>query len=432
MTDREFPRVLAAEGISNFGAMLSRLAIPWLAVLSLQATPSQLAALLVADVAAAALGSLLLGSLVERSGKRAAMLLCDALRALVLGLLAWGAWRGGLNFTLLLAAAAAGGLLTVAFELARSAWMAQRTDPGELAERNARLSVVGSVSEAAAFALGGWLYQGLGASMALAVDACSYLASALCLRGVRETPPVARVASTSGAAAALRQLLRDSAEGLRAVAARPLLRALAGIESLLAFSMALAGTSVMIFVSRDIGLPTGWPGMIFATGALGAIIGASLAPRLGRRFGPGHTMVGGLALYTVGAACVPLVGSVGSFGNVSSVGSFGNAGSFGVLAVMLLVAQQIVGDAGQMLHDVHDRTLRQTAVPAELLVRTDAGIRSAGQLATLAGALVGGVMGDALGARSVLWLAVVAGGAAAPLAAITLVRPGALANRRAE
>lgn len=413
MTDREFPRVLAAEGISNFGAMLSRLAIPWLAVLSLQATPSQLAALLVADVAAAALGSLLLGSLVERSGKRAAMLLCDALRALVLGLLAWGAWRGGLNFTLLLAAAAAGGLLTVAFELARSAWMAQRTDPGELADRNARLSVVGSVSEAAAFALGGWLYQGLGASMALAVDACSYLASALCLRGVRETPPVARVASTSGAAAALRQLLRDSAEGLRAVAARPLLRALAGIESLLAFSMALAGTSVMIFVSRDIGLPTGWLGMIFATGALGAIIGASLAPRLGRRFGPGRTMAGGLLLYTLGAACVPMVGSMGT------------------LAVLLLVTQQIVGDAGHTLHDVHDRTLRQTAVPAELLVRTDAGIRSAGQLATLAGALVGGVMGDALGARSVLWLAVVAGGAAALLAAITLARPAALANRRA-
>ena len=407
MTDREFPRVLAAAGISNFGAMLSRLAIPWLAVLTLQATPSQLAALLVADVAAAALGSLLLGSLVERSGKRAAMLLCDALRALVLGLLAWGAWRGGLGFTLLLAAAAASGLLTVAFELARSAWMAQRAGLGDLAERNAQMSVVGSVSEAAAFALGGWLYQGLGAALALAVDACSYVASALCLRGVRETPPAASTRSACGAAAAWRQLWNDSAEGLRAVAARPLLRSLAGIESLLAFSMALAGTSVMIFVSRDIGLPTGWLGMIFATGALGAIVGASLAPRLGRRFGPGRTMAGGLLLYTVGAACVPLVGSVG------------------VLAVVLLVAQQVLGDAGHTLHDVHDRTLRQTAVPAELLARADAGIRSAGQLATLAGALVGGVLGDALGARSVLWLAVAAGGAAALLAAATLARPGA-------
>ena len=419
MTDREFPRVLAAEGISNFGSMLSRLVIPWLAVLTLQATPSQLAALLVADVAAAALGALLLGSLVDRSGKRAAMLLCDALRALVLGLLAWGAWRGRLDFTLLLAAAAASGLLTVGFELARSAWMAQRAGLGDLSERNAQLSVAGSVSEAAAFALGGWLYQGLGAALALAVDACSYLASALCLRGVRETAPVAREPPTPdapdapAAPGAWRQLLQESADGLRAVAARPVLRALAGIESLLAFSMALAGTSVMIFVSRDVGLPTGWLGMIFATGALGSIAGASLAPRLGRRFGPGRTMAWGLALYTVGAACVPLVGSAGA------------------LAVVLLVTQQIVGDAGHTLHDVHDRTLRQTAVPAELLARADAGIRSAGQLATLAGALAGGVLGDALGARSVLWLAVVAGGAAALLAAVTLARPGGAALQRA-
>ena len=236
-------------------------------------------------------------------------------------------------------------------------------------------------------------------------------------------PPAPRVASPSGAAASLRQLLKDSAKGLRAVAARSLLRALAGIESLLAFSMALAGTSVMIFVSRGIGLPTGWLGMIFGTVALAAIIGASLAPRLGARFGPGHTMAGGLARYTVGAACVPLTGTVGSVDSVDS---------FGVLAVMLLVAQQIVGDAGHTLHDAHDRTLRQTAVRVELLARTDTGIRSAGQLDTLTGALVGGVMGDALGARSVLWLAVVAGGAAALLAVVTLARPGVVANWGAE
>ncbi len=405
MTDRDFPRLLAAEGISNFGSMLSRLAIPWLAVLTLQATPSQLAALLVADVAAAALGALLLGSLVDRSGKRAAMLLCDALRALVLSLLAWGAWRGGLNFTLLLAAAAAGGLLTVGFELARSAWIAQSTEVGNLPGRNAQLSVAGSVSEAAAFALGGWLYQGLGAALALAVDACSYMASALCLRGVREVAPPARTSKPFALPGAWRRLLQESGDGLRAVAARPVLRALAGVESLLAFSMALAGTSVMIFVSRDIGLPTGWLGMIFATGALGAIVGASLAPRLGRRFGAGRTMAGGLVLYTLGAACVPLVGSVGA------------------VAVALLVLQQIVGDAGHTLHDVQDRSLRQTAVPVELLARADAGIRSAGQLATLAGALVGGLLGDALGARSVLWLAVAAGAAAALTVACTLARP---------
>lgn len=127
----------------------------------------------------------------------------------------------------------------------------------------------------------------------------------------------------------------------------------------------------MISVSRDIGLPTGWLGTIFALGALGSIAGASRAQRLGRRTGPGRTMACGLVLYSVGAACVPLMGNAG------------------VLAVLLPTMQQIVGDAGHTLHDVHDRTLRQAAVPAALLARADTAVRSAGQLATLAGALAG-------------------------------------------
>ena len=307
-----FNRVLAAESASNFGSMLSRLALPWLAALVLQATPLQMAALLVADVAAAALGSLLLGGWVDRHGKRFVMLWADGLRCALLALLALATWRGVVSFTLLLAAAAASGVLTVGFELARSAWLAQRIDARDLPRRNAQLSVAGSLSEAAAFGAGGWLYQGLGAALALAVDAASYAASALCLRGVPEAQaprsaplamsgaiPVAIPGAMSGATSAAtstansptapwRALAAEVADGLRAIAARPPLRALAGIEALLSFGMALTGTSIMIFVSRDLGLPTGQLGMIFAFGGVGAVLGASLAPRLGRRFGPGR------------------------------------------------------------------------------------------------------------------------------------------------
>ena len=56
-------------------------------------------------------------------------------------------------------------------------------------------------------------------------------------------------------------------------------------------------------------------------------------------------------------------------------------------------------------------------MPAELLARTDAGIRSAGYFGTLAGAMVGGVIGTAYGTRTVLWLAVASVAAAAALAA---------------
>ncbi|MDE2566682.1 MAG: hypothetical protein KGL50_12935, partial [Burkholderiales bacterium] len=105
----------------------------------------------------------------------------------------------------------------------------------------------------------------------------------------------------------------------------------------------------------------------------------------------------------LGWACVPLAGSVG-------------------WAAAWLITQQMVGDAGHTLLDVHDRSLRQTAVPPALLARADAGIRSAGQLATIAGALAGGLLGTAFGLRTVLWAAVACVAAASLLAAWRLGR----------
>jgi Na+/melibiose symporter-like transporter len=410
MPDRDFRRVLAAEGVSNFGAMLSRLAIPWLAALTLQATPLHMAALLVADVAAAAVAGLLLGRWVDRSGKRAVMLLCDIARSALLALLALAAWRGWLTMPALVAAAAASGVLTLGFELARSAWTAQCVAIDDLPRRNAQLATVGSLSETAAFALGGWLYQGLGAALALAVDACSYAVSALCLRSVREVHGGALEAAAAPTAG-WRTVLQESAAGLRAVATRPALRALAGVEMLLALGMSMAGTSYMIFVARDLALPTGELGMIFALGGLGAVIGASLAPRLGRRFGPARAMLAGLVAAALGAACVPIAGAG------AEAGAGAGAGLAAWVTLAWLAAHQVIGDAGHVLYDVHDRTLRQTAVPSALLARADAGIRSAGQFATLAGALAGGALGTAFGARAVMWLVVATHLAAAVLVA---------------
>ncbi len=398
---RAFARVLVAEGISNFGSMLSRLAIPWLAALMLHTTPLQMAALLAADVVTAALGSPLLAGVVDRSGKRGLMLACDGLRCAVLALLALAVWRGWLVFSMLLLAAAASGLLTAGFQLARSAWIAQTVASPDLPRRNAQLSVAGSLSEAAAFALGGWLYQGLGATMALAVDACSYALSALALRGVHD---VAAAPRSDSAGVRWRAWADDCTAGLRAVAGHAALRALAGIEMLLALGIGLSGTSYMIFVARDLALPTGLQGMIFALGGVGAVAGAMLAPYLGRRLGAGRAMGCGLAALAVGAAFVPA------------------AAGAGWVAVSLLAAQQILGDGGHTVHDVHDRTLRQTTVAAGLLARVDGAIRSVGQVATLAGAALGGVLGTAVGTRQVLALAAVAFALSAGLATLTLAR----------
>jgi len=384
-TNTDFRRVLAGEGISNFGSMLSRLALPWLATLALAATPLQMALLLVADVAAGAAGALLLGTLVDRCPKRTVMIATDIARAALLGGIALLAWANLLSIWVLAAAAALGGALGVAFELARSAWVAQSAVPAQLPARNAQLSAVGSISETLAFALGGWLYQLLGAVLALAVDAFSYLLSALCLVGVGSGRRKAPAAEGSDAAPSPRlAFIDETRSGIAVIRATPQLRALATLEILLALAGSLAGTSYMIYVARDLAFPTGTLGMIFATGGLGAIAGAALAPRLARRIGSGNAMTVGLVAATLGALCIPL------------------APGATVLGAALLVAHQIVGDGGVTLFHVHDRTLRQTLVTPDLLARVDGGLRSLGRLATLIGALAGGWLATAHGARFAL------------------------------
>ncbi|HKU87375.1 MAG TPA: MFS transporter [Casimicrobiaceae bacterium] len=400
---REFHRVLAAEVVSNFGAMLSGIAIPWLATLSLDASPLAMGALVVADVAAGAVAALVLGTLIDRAGKRAVMVLTDVLRAGVLALLAWLAYRDALAMWMLVAGAVASGALTVAFELARSVWIAERTEAGMLPTRNAQLAAGASIAETIAFALGGWLYQAAGAVIALIVDAVSYLLSALFLRGVAETQMPARDAKNAmTGGSVLRAFASDVRAGLAALAGSPVLRVLAMVEMLVAGALSLSGTSYMIYVARDIGFPTGVLGVIFALGGLGSVAGAFAAARLARRFGIPAALTSGLALAAIGAVCVAL------------------ATAPTLAAVALLAAQQIVGDGGHTIYHVHDRTLRQTAVAAPLLARVDGAIRTLGYASTLAGALAGGWMATLLGARSGLIVAAVLLAIAAVVAAARL------------
>lgn len=182
------------------------------------------------------------------------------------------------------------------------------------------------------------------------------------------------------------ELLRDMRGGIAIVKAAPALRTLAFVEIMVGLAMSITGTSYMIFVSRDLAFDPGTLGMIFATGGLGALAGATLAPGLGRQWGNGRALAAGLAVFAVGMLCLPLAPAASAFG------------------IALLIAQQVVGDGGHTLYAVHDRTLRQVLAP-DALARVDAVIRTLGHAAKLVGALVGGLLATWFGTRMTLGVA---------------------------
>ena len=143
MSSGAFRRVLAAEVVSTLGSLMSRLAIPWLAVLLLGAGPTAMAWLAMADVAAGALAALLLGALVDRWPKRRTMIAADVLRAAMLATVPLMAWLDRLTIGWLIVVGAVNGALAVAFELAQSAWIARSTAQQHLTQRNSALAAGG-------------------------------------------------------------------------------------------------------------------------------------------------------------------------------------------------------------------------------------------------------------------------------------------------
>ena len=406
MSSGAFRRVLAAEVVSTFGSLMSRLAIPWLAVLVLDAGPTAMAWLAVADVSAGALSALLLGALVDRWPKRRMMIAADLLRAAMLVTVPLMATVDRLTIGWLVVVVAVNGALTVAFELAQSAWIARSTAQEHLTQRNSALAAGGAITEAASFGITGWLFQWLGAIVVMATDALTYLVSALLLLKISEPPALVdeALASTSlrGRVAAL---ATEVGSGLRATASNSVLRALAVVATLTAFAMSFAATTYMIYVARDVGFETGVLGVLFALGGIGSLAGSWLTARYAGRVDARVWLIGSLAVWAVGSAAAPLATAA-------------------TLAGMALIAlQQLVGDAGGMAYSIAGRTLQQTYAAPTMLARADASLRTLGYGATLAGALVSGVLAEQFGARALLFCSSVLLGLAALVAALLLHQP---------
>ena len=160
----------------------------------------------------------------------------------------------------------------------------------------------------------------------------------------------------------------------------------------------------MIYVSRDLGFPTGTLGLIFALGGFGSLAGAWLVARLSRRVPAHRLLVAGLFVWAIGSAAAPL------------------ASAATLAGALLLCLQQLVGDAGAIAAQITDRTLRQSHTPATHLARVDASIRTLTHAFTLAGAMLSGALAEALGARPLLFASSALIGAAG-ISALIALRP---------
>jgi Na+/melibiose symporter-like transporter len=383
----DFRNLWASVVISTYGSLLRGSAMIYAAIFLLHAPPADIGILRLAELIPAFVTGLVAGVWVDRMRRRPVLIGADLLRAAVLVTVPLAAWLGILSFPHLLLTAAIVSALSVFFDVAYEAFLPSLLPNRQLIEANSKITAGAAVTEALSFSSGGWLVQILSAPATLAIDAVTFIGSALFISRVRD----AETSGSGGLEASEKEspgtFLQEAVEGIQATWRQPLLRGMILAALSINAGFGVFGTSMIYYLNQRVGFDPGVLGMIFAIGGFSSLAGALLAQRISHaRLGP--VMIGALVLTVIGQAFVPLASEVG------------------LLALALLVGQQLLTDGALTLFDINQVSLRQAITPAHLLGRVNACVRVAEFGAVLAGTLVATVASEVVGLRASLWIGV--------------------------
>lgn len=335
--------------------------------------------------AAGALPSLLVslhaGAFVDRHRRRPILIYGDLVRAVLLSLIpiAWA--MGALSMEFLYAAAIGIGIASVLFDIAYQAFLPAIVERDRLVDGNAKLELTRTAAEIGGPPLAGGLIHLLTAPIAIALDALSFLLSASLLSFIRIAERVPSVPSTA------RHIWSEIVGGLRVIGDDRRLRAVVGSRAILGLFNAMLEAVFILYITRELGVGPGLLGVVFGVGSLGFLVGALLPSRAVRRLGFGTATIGSLVIVSMSDLLVPLA-----------------HGSLVVIVPLLVTAQFLFG-IGLTIFNVNQASLRQAIVPMTLQGRASATALFLASAFVPAGALVGGVLGEAIGLRETLVVA---------------------------
>lgn len=376
LRDVVYRRLWSSILISSLGGQVTMLALPLTAAVLLKATPTQMGLLTAMEIAPFILFSLPGGVWLDRVRKLPVYIGGETLLAFGVASvpLAWHfgwlemPWLYTVGFLL-------GTVSTVAGSAAQVV-LTQVVPRERLVEAHAKNSLASSGAEVAGPGVAGALIRLLGAPVALLVDACALLSSALILRGIHVEEQ--RKSSTG-----LGAFWTDLVTGLRFVVHQRLLVALAVCVGTLQMCHHAALVVQILFATRTLGMGEQAVGLSYVGLGAGTVAASLLGDRISRRIGPGPCLVSGFAITGCGWALL----------SVAPVGPWGVAAFVAMLALF---------GFGAVLVFINFLALRQAVTPEPLLGRMTSTMRWLTLLPAGPGALLGGWLGDHVSLRAAL------------------------------
>jgi MFS family permease len=383
--ETQFRRFWLGQTISVFGDQVTQLALPIVAVLLLRADPTQMGLLTAIGLLPHLLFSLPAGVWLDRvRNRRRLMILCDVGRAAGIASIPLAFLLGTPPLPLLFAIAFLVGSLSVVFDISWNTLFVSVARREQYVEATALLNGSRSLSSVAGPAISGVLIQVLSAPIALLADAASFLGSVFFLRRISAPePPIEREPGT------IRQQL---ASGLAFILRDPIMRpTILSAATLNLFNYCFQALFILYATSPQyLGVEPGILGVALGLGAIGGVIGAVTASRIGQRLGIGRAYLLGLVLFPASVILIPLAGSVA-----------------GPVILAFLLLSEFGQGLGVMILDINVGAMIQARTPDRIRGRAGGAFRFINMGIRPIGATIGGVLGTALGVRETLFIVIV-------------------------
>ena len=381
-----FARYFSAIAVGAFGTALTAVAMPVLVVDVLDANAFEVGIVNAAQLVPYALLGLLAGVYVDRWRRQRVLVWASFGRAVALALIPACWVMGVLHMWVLVILLLLFGAFSVFGFAATQSLLPQIVDRRALRAANARLDQAEASAQTAGPALGGLLVGIVGAPLAIAVDAVTYVVDAVLIAGLR-------VAERRQRNSGPRSLRREVAEGLNWTYRHRVLGPLALSTHVWFFANAAGFTALAVFALRTLDFGAFVYGLLFTAAGAAALVGATLAPRAGARFGSGATITSGRAIYPMAWILVALAPA-------------GGGPPEGAVAIALVAAAMALQGFAGGVENANEMSLRQAVTPDALLGRTSATMRSANRTMAAMGALAGGAAATLLGERVTLAIVV--------------------------
>jgi MFS family permease len=372
----DFMKLWAGQTVSELGSVVTRTAVPLVALLVLGAGPFQLAGVVVAQSMAVLLVGFFAGAWVDRLRRKPLLIGADALRAVLLFSIPIAYVAGVLRVEQLYLVVFLEGCLGAVFDAAYPAYVPSLIGVERVVEGNSKLATSSSLAEIGGPGLGGALVQLIGAPFAILVDAVSFAVSAVSLLLIRapEPPRPARTASTP--------ILREIGEALSLVRRHPLLVPLTARSVIAHVAGSFYGVLYVIYLLETLHLQPFAIGVVISAGGVGALVGSLFAARAIRRLGIGPALIWAAAGASAIGILTPLAG-----GPVA-------------LATLMVFLPQLIGDGLQTIEGVAELSLIQGVIPNEILGRVNATLEVLSHgIAYPLGALLAAFLADTIGVR---------------------------------